>query len=76
MRGGPEYYRILNPEPSDVIVAWDLPWRVANVLKYIARYRRKNGLEDLRKARDYLDMEIEHLEQLERTKAVPPQDGE
>lgn len=30
-----------------------------NVLKYVTRYDRKNGLEDLKKAQNYLDMLIE-----------------
>lgn len=30
-----------------------------NVIKYIARYRDKNGVEDLLKARHYLDKLIE-----------------
>lgn len=59
---GPDHYKALDPEPVDVIRAWDLPWCVANVVKYCARYRRKNGLEDLKKARHYLDMEIEAME--------------
>lgn len=62
MREGPDHYTRLKPEPTDVIVAWDLPWRVANVVKYCARYRFKNGVEDLKKARHYLDMEIEAME--------------
>lgn len=33
-----------------------------NVLKYIWRYREKNGLEDLKKARVYLDWMIESVE--------------
>lgn len=28
---------------------------VGNVIKYVWRYRQKNGIEDLRKARWYLD---------------------
>lgn len=35
-----------------------------NVLKYITRYRHKNGLEDLRKARWYLDRLIEEVERV------------
>ncbi len=31
----------------------------ANVIKYISRHRKKNGKEDLLKARYYLDMMIE-----------------
>lgn len=37
-----------------------------NVLKYITRYRHKNGLEDLRKARWYLDRLIREFEEAER----------
>jgi hypothetical protein len=33
-----------------------------NVLKYITRYRHKNGIEDLKKAKRYLEWLIEHLE--------------
>lgn len=35
---------------------------VGNVLKYVMRYRHKNGVEDLRKARWYLDRLISRLE--------------
>ena len=31
---------------------------IGNVLKYVLRYRHKNGVEDLRKARWYLDKAI------------------
>jgi len=36
---------------------------VANVIKYIWRYKFKNGTEDLKKARWYLDKLIDHEEQ-------------
>ena len=32
-----------------------------NILKYLWRYRYKNGIEDLRKARQYLDWLIEDM---------------
>jgi hypothetical protein len=35
---------------------------VANVIKYIWRYKFKNGIEDLKKARWYLDKLINHEE--------------
>jgi hypothetical protein len=35
---------------------------VANVIKYIWRYKFKNGIEDLKKARWYLDILISHEE--------------
>lgn len=34
-----------------------------NVLKYVSRYRHKNGVEDLKKARFYLNKAIESLEE-------------
>lgn len=34
-----------------------------NVIKYISRYQHKNGVEDLKKARWYLDRLIEEGEQ-------------
>ncbi len=64
MREGPDHYTRLKPEPIDVIRAWDLPWCPANALKYIARYRNKGGVEDLKKARHYLDLEIKEMEKL------------
>lgn len=35
----------------------------ANVIKYLWRYERKNGVEDLRKARWYLERLIKELDQ-------------
>jgi hypothetical protein len=32
-----------------------LSFAQGNVLKYVVRYQKKHGLEDLRKAREYLD---------------------
>lgn len=34
----------------------------ANVIKYVFRYRNKNGIEDLKKARVYLNWLIEEME--------------
>lgn len=46
-------------EPWDVIQHWGLGFLDGNVVKYVARWRTKNGLEDLKKARHYLDKQIE-----------------
>ena len=35
---------------------------VANVIKYLFRYEAKNGIEDVRKARWYIDRLIQELE--------------
>ncbi|MGI5927772.1 MAG: DUF3310 domain-containing protein [Thermacetogeniaceae bacterium] len=36
-----------------------------NILKYVSRYRKKNGTEDLEKARVYLNWLIEHRRERE-----------
>lgn len=37
-----------------------------NIVKYISRWKKKNGLEDLKKARWYLDHLIAHVEKEDR----------
>jgi hypothetical protein len=55
----PEHYTHSRVEVWDAIDAWGLGYRLGNVVKYVARADRKgNALEDLRKARAYLDREI------------------
>lgn len=52
-------------EAIKVIRAWRLGFALGNAVKYIARAGKKNGesvLDDLRKARWYLDNEIATLE--------------
>lgn len=39
-----------------------------NVIKYICRWKKKNGIEDLKKARWYLDHLISHVEKLKGEK--------
>lgn len=49
-------------EPIEFIAINNLPWWLANVIKYTLRYDAKDGLQDLRKARSYLDMKIAQME--------------
>lgn len=39
---------------------------VGNVIKYVTRYRKKNGVEDLKKARWYLDKIIETISKTDK----------
>lgn len=39
-----------------------------NVIKYICRWKHKNGLEDLKKAKWYLEHLIKHLEKKSKPK--------
>ena len=50
-------------EPKDVIRDWNLNFNLGSAVKYIARAGRKdNTIEDLEKARKYLEYEIEAME--------------
>lgn len=53
-----------NPyEAIKVIEAWRLGFALGNAVKYIARAGRKGAaIEDLKKARWYLDREISNME--------------
>lgn len=62
----PAHYTRGKIEPREVVEDWDLGFNLGNVLKYLARYRYKNRpVEDLKKARKYLEFEIEKLERRE-----------
>jgi transposase len=55
----PPHYRTGGIETIDFIEAKDLNYRLGNVVKYITRAEKKgNPIEDLKKARWYLDREI------------------
>ena len=43
---------------------------VGNILKYIWRYKSKNGIEDLKKARWYIDKLIEGAEKWDTSKQI------
>lgn len=69
----PDHYQSKNGlEAWDVIEAFtsDLngveAFDTGNVLKYMCRWKKKNGLEDLKKAKRYLDHLINHVENSEK----------
>lgn len=60
----PKHYTDLKISPLEYIEAneGEFSWSISNVIKYVSRYKRKNGLEDLKKAKWYLENEISKLE--------------
>lgn len=48
-------------QPIEFIEANNLGFHEGNVVKYITRYKDKNGIEDLEKAKTYIEMLIEKL---------------
>ena len=57
----PDHYDY-NIQPVDFILANNIPFCEGNVIKYICRWKMKNGREDLLKARHYIDMLIESID--------------
>lgn len=60
----PNHYTDLKISPLEYIEAneGEFTWCISNVIKYVSRYKRKNGIEDLRKAKWYLEHQIAQLE--------------
>jgi len=56
---GGDHYSKLAIQPVEYITKNKLTYLQGNVIKYITRYKDKNGLQDLQKARHYVDMLIE-----------------
>ena len=55
----PDYYKRGNIEVTDFIIDQSMSFLEGNIVKYLVRYKEKSGIEDLRKARWYLEKLIE-----------------
>ena len=53
------HYKGKTVQPWDYIVANNLGYLEGNIVKYVSRWKDKGGVDDLRKARHYLDKLIE-----------------
>jgi hypothetical protein len=60
---GGSHYKDVTIQPIDYIFANRLGFVEGNVVKYVTRWKIKGGIEDLKKARHYLDMYIQQIEQ-------------
>ena len=55
----PKHYNKLKIQPRDYITANKLDYNEGNIVKYVSRWRSKNGLEDLLKAQNYINYLIQ-----------------
>mgnify|MGYP001309783985 FL=1 len=55
----PGYYIGTKIQVSDFIQEFKLDYFQGNIVKYVVRHKQKNGLEDLEKAKWYLEKLIE-----------------
>ena len=57
----PHHYTRFAIEPIYFIMENELPFAIGNVIKYVCRYADKNGIEDLQKAKQYIDFMINEI---------------
>lgn len=56
---GGSHYKTFVIQPVEFIHKNNIPFIEGNIIKYILRHKSKNGIEDLKKAKHYLDLLIE-----------------
>lgn len=66
---GGGHYKDMKIQPVEFIHANGIPYIEGGVIKYVSRWRKKNGIEDLKKARHFIDLLI----QLEEAKKPAPE---
>lgn len=61
---GGNHYQKMAIQPTEFIHKNNLSFLQGNVIKYISRYKQKNGLQDLQKAKHYIDliMQFEYID--------------
>ena len=57
-----DHYRRLAIQPLEYIEANNLSYHEGNVIKYVSRWRFKDGIDDLKKAKFYVERLIELAE--------------
>lgn len=56
---GGSHYKNLPIQPVEFIHQNEIGFIAGNVIKYVCRYKAKNGVQDLEKAKHYLELLIE-----------------
>jgi len=67
---GGGHYKGLAIQPITYIFANGLGFAEGNVIKYVTRWRAKNGIEDLKKAQHYLELLIQQAQSEEAESPV------
>jgi hypothetical protein len=61
---GGNHYKDFAIQPLEFIHKNGLSFASGNIIKYIVRFEKKNGIEDLEKAKHYIDFMIESFSSL------------
>ena len=67
---GGSHYKNMCIQPVEFIERNNLGFCVGNIIKYVCRYKDKNGVEDLKKARHYIDMLIDFESEAEQMRGT------
>lgn len=68
---GGNHYERLKVEPVKVFVAFKMNWFQGEILKYVSRFQRKNGEQDLKKGLHIADMAIDlNIGKMNRVKVI------
>lgn len=59
---GTHYKQFKGYEPWDVIIAWNLDYLTGSAVKYLARWKHKGGVDDIKKAIHFLEKLVEEEE--------------
>ena len=63
---GGSHYKNLKIQPVEYIHANNIGYFEGNVIKYVTRWRTKNGVADLEKAKHYLEYLIDNYDDLKK----------
>lgn len=55
-----KHYEVLKMQPIDLIIKADLSFIQGNIIKYISRYKNKNGVNDIKKCIHYAQLANEY----------------
>jgi len=56
---GGGHYKDMPIQPVEYIHSNGIGYIEGNIIKYVSRWRKKSGVDDLKKARHYIDLLIE-----------------
>jgi len=67
------HYKSMAIQPIEFILANNITYTEGAIIKYVSRWKTKNGIEDLKKAKHFLEMLIEYEQgKLDVRSDIPP----
>ena len=67
---GGSHYKDFHIQPYEFISKNNLSFFQGNVIKYVCRYKNKNGIQDLEKIIHYCELEIKKMKDMSKKKWI------